>query len=241
MAGMGLLAGALALASPASANHNSVDVIVGNPGECGTTEITTAWAEADHTVATTVLVVQAGGEQQTAAVGESLSVGPFDSAEATIRWRIWGGGERAHDDPPLTDLAALVAHLEGGGGELDADPPGVAWHEVVVKGCEPDPDPTKPPAGGGDDLDCSDFATQEDAQAELDKDPSDPHDLDRDGDGIACEALPSGGQGGGGDDNGGLPVTGASAPQLLGGAGALGLVGGGLYLLARRRRVSFTA
>ncbi len=44
------------------------------------------------------------------------------------------------------------------------------------------------------DLDCSDFATQEQAQAELDADPSDPNGLDgNDNDGVACESLPSGG------------------------------------------------
>lgn len=40
------------------------------------------------------------------------------------------------------------------------------------------------------DYDCADFTYQEDAQAVLDADPSDPHRLDADGDGIACEALP---------------------------------------------------
>jgi hypothetical protein len=42
------------------------------------------------------------------------------------------------------------------------------------------------------DLDCADFPTQADAQAELERNPSDPFDLDVDGDGIACESgLPS--------------------------------------------------
>lgn len=43
------------------------------------------------------------------------------------------------------------------------------------------------------DLDCRDFAFQEDAQAVFDQDPSDPDRLDEDqgpDDGIACEALP---------------------------------------------------
>ena len=40
---------------------------------------------------------------------------------------------------------------------------------------------------------CSSFATQEEAQAELNRDPSDPNNLDGDNDGIACEDLPSGG------------------------------------------------
>ncbi|WP_405639829.1 hypothetical protein [Streptomyces sp. NBC_00019] len=43
------------------------------------------------------------------------------------------------------------------------------------------------------DLDCSDFAYQEDAQAEFDRDLNDPYRLDEDqgpDDGIACEILP---------------------------------------------------
>lgn len=49
------------------------------------------------------------------------------------------------------------------------------------------------PATAQVDLDCSDFDTQEEAQAVYDADPSDPHGLDgADGDGIVCESLPSG-------------------------------------------------
>ncbi|MDT9700414.1 excalibur calcium-binding protein [Streptomyces sp. P17] len=43
------------------------------------------------------------------------------------------------------------------------------------------------------DLDCRNFTFQEDAQAEYNRDPSDPHGLDEDqgpDDGIACEVLP---------------------------------------------------
>src|SRR5215207_8793892 len=43
------------------------------------------------------------------------------------------------------------------------------------------------------DLNCSSFATQEEAQAALNSNPSDPNNLDGDNDGIACEELPSGG------------------------------------------------
>lgn len=57
-----------------------------------------------------------------------------------------------------------------------------------------------------DEFDCADFATQEDAQAEYDLDPSDPSGLDgppgeafTGEQGIACEELPSSGD----DDNGG--------------------------------------
>ena len=41
------------------------------------------------------------------------------------------------------------------------------------------------------ELDCVDFATQWEAQAVYDQNPSDPNELDGDEDGEACEALPS--------------------------------------------------
>lgn len=40
------------------------------------------------------------------------------------------------------------------------------------------------------DRDCSDFTTHAEAQRLLDADRSDPHRLDLDGDGEACEGLP---------------------------------------------------
>jgi LPXTG-motif cell wall-anchored protein len=56
------------------------------------------------------------------------------------------------------------------------------------------PPPEEPPTTT-EDLDCADFATQEEAQAELERDPSDPHGLDAGDDGIACEDLVGGGNG----------------------------------------------
>ncbi|RBI60819.1 hypothetical protein DMJ13_16620 [halophilic archaeon] len=44
-----------------------------------------------------------------------------------------------------------------------------------------------PPADG--DYDCSSFDTQEQAQAVLDRTSGDPHRLDGDDDGVACESL----------------------------------------------------
>jgi hypothetical protein len=38
-----------------------------------------------------------------------------------------------------------------------------------------------------DQYDCASFSSQESAQAELERDPSDPSNLDADNDGIACE------------------------------------------------------
>lgn len=61
------------------------------------------------------------------------------------------------------------------------------------------PEPTEPPPGaglppcaqGGGDCNCGDFATHAEAQAFFDSQgPGDPHGLDADDDGIACESLP---------------------------------------------------
>ena len=103
------------------------------------------------------------------------------------------------------------------------------------------------------DLDCRDFATREEAQAEFDADPSDPFDLDRDNDGTACETLPAGMMedeapaGNGGDtDNGAAPVGSIEAgaggtagdgsellvPLTLGG---VVLTAGGVVLVRRRQ------
>lgn len=53
-----------------------------------------------------------------------------------------------------------------------------------------------PSASGQQDLDCGDL-TYEQAQAELQRDPSDPHRLDADNDGEACEDSERGGSGAG--------------------------------------------
>ena len=47
-----------------------------------------------------------------------------------------------------------------------------------------------PGTAGAADLNCSDFATQAEAQAVLVADPEDPNDLDSDDDGSACEGRP---------------------------------------------------
>ena len=48
------------------------------------------------------------------------------------------------------------------------------------------------PVGAQEDVgNCGAYATQEEAQAVLDADPSDPEGLDPDGNGVACEGLPS--------------------------------------------------
>lgn len=202
-----MLAGAM-LATPASAHHNIPHVEVSEPGECGVLTINSAWVEDTHRAEDAKLVVQVGNEQYVADIGESIEVGPFDMDEARIFWRVWGGGERDYDDPPLSDLDALLEHLNAGGDELDFDVPGVAWNLVTVEGCvedddddvEPTPSPSTPADDDNDDADNVDDGKDDDA----------------------------GTGGGDADDSDTLPVTGAPA-ALIAGAGAA-LLGAGLVL-----------
>jgi hypothetical protein len=47
--------------------------------------------------------------------------------------------------------------------------------------------PRVPAAAQSDQYDCASFGSQQSAQAELERDPSDPNDLDSDGNGRACD------------------------------------------------------
>lgn len=98
-------------------------------------------------------------------------------------------------------------------------------------------DSTTEEAGDSAASGCSAYTTQEEAQKALDEDTSDPLNLDPDGNGIACENLPSesdpsGGVQTGGGGTAGVPGPPTAAPAglvlvaLLGAAGALALVGG---------------
>jgi hypothetical protein len=49
--------------------------------------------------------------------------------------------------------------------------------------------PTEPAAAQTDQFDCSSFGSRDAAQAELERDPSDPNNLDPDGNGRACEGY----------------------------------------------------
>ena len=70
---------------------------------------------------------------------------------------------------------------------LDGDSDGVACEELA----ENQPDDQPPSTGSGIDsnLDCASFATHEQAQRVFEQDLSDPHYLDGDDDGVACEEL----------------------------------------------------
>lgn len=104
------------------------------------------------------------------------------------------------------------------------------------------------------DLDCTDFSTQAQAQVVYDQDRSDPNRLDSDNDGVACESLPGGAPGSaenganasdqdaglapsGGVEAGGGGTANSDGSDLLLPAGLAGgalLVAGGVVLIRRR-------
>jgi len=104
-----------------------------------------------------------------------------------------------------------------------------------------DEEPTPTPSTGGeeDTFDCTDFTDQAIAQAILDSDPSDPHNLDPDGNGIACDELLAG------DDvdlpvagsgiNGGVVTSGEITRWLMAAFAGLGLATAGGIALMRWR------
>jgi micrococcal nuclease len=71
---------------------------------------------------------------------------------------------------------------------LDGDGDGVACEDLPKS--QPDDQPPSTGSGSDSDLDCASFATHEQAQRVYEQDLSDPHYLDGDGDGVACEDLP---------------------------------------------------
>ena len=61
---------------------------------------------------------------------------------------------------------------------------------ILLAGCATNTKKVNLPSCTNSDCDCSDFATQEEAQRVLDAFPDDRHKLDGDGNGLACERLP---------------------------------------------------
>ena len=108
-----------------------------------------------------------------------------------------------------TQEEAQAQLLPGDPYGLDGDNDGMACDNLPSSGTTSGGSPIGG-GGGGGDLDCGDFANQEEAQAVLERDPGDPNGLDADNDGIACEEL-AGGGGGGGDPIGPRPEDTTSA------------------------------
>jgi hypothetical protein len=77
------------------------------------------------------------------------------------------------------------------------------------------------------DQNCDDFASQAEAQAHLEADPSDPDNLDADDDGLACESFDYGAP-----DGGTAPQPGTGEALPFTGPGNDGLLPAGTALLA---------
>jgi micrococcal nuclease len=89
---------------------------------------------------------------------------------------------------PPTEQEELADHGNGIGGGVCAEQYEVPQYEAPQEEqASPAPNPS-PSAPAGGDLDCADFGTSAEAQAYLL--PGDPHGLDADGDGQACDSLP---------------------------------------------------
>jgi hypothetical protein len=84
----------------------------------------------------------------------------------------------------IASAAAIVACVAPPAGEPARETPSERPHAAV-----PTTRLVLPGSRARADLDCADLADQAAAQAALRADPSDPHGLDADGDGIACEHL----------------------------------------------------
>lgn len=70
---------------------------------------------------------------------------------------------------------------------LDAENDGVACETTPYDNPARDEVPVQGAVSPGGDLDCEDFASQQEAQAAYNQDTSDPNGLDADDDGLACE------------------------------------------------------
>lgn len=139
-------------------------------------------------------------------------------------WTLNGAAVETGDLTLEADFAAYFQLLPSEGYE------GFAHYGFVTgpdEDCPEEPPTEEPPTEvpPPTDLDCTDF-TQEAAQRVLDSDPSDPHGLDADGDGVACEVEQS-------NPNTGLEVAGYAVAI----AALLGLGFGGFFATRRRREV----
>ena len=95
----------------------------------------------------------------------------------------------AEGTSPLTlNVALLVDATIGAPQDIIA---GTQSGSITCTAGSTDPTPTPGSVDGNDVFDCSDFLFQDVAQAVLDADPSDPHNLDPENNGIACEGLPA--------------------------------------------------
>lgn len=147
------------------------------------------------------------------------------------------------EEPPVEDPAddATPADAPDATDPDQTDPEETTPEETTTAPETTTPAAGAPTAGRGSDLDCVDLFRAQ-AQAVLAADPSDPHNLDRDGDGRACEGpdlVAAAGTGqvravpGGGVEAGGAGVD--PTVFLLVGTGAVLAAGAGVVVWSGRR------
>jgi hypothetical protein len=107
-------------------------------------------------------------------------------------------------------------------------------HHVVVSGIDPAGRAHESVAGlTVVDLDCRDFSTRAQAKAVLVANPSDPHGLDADHDGVPCEELPAGGA-----ESPALPRTGSNTFNTARWGATFAMIGGWLLLARNTARTA---
>lgn len=142
-------------AQVAFAGHNGAAVDV-ETAACEETvfSVTIADPGGTHKVSNMYLTVDDGTSVQSVNVptdgtAATISVGPFAS-DTTVSWNVFGGGERAYDQPLWngygtpsfsSDISAYAADQGGYSwviAGVDDPNPFVNWNEVTVPGCAPE-------------------------------------------------------------------------------------------------------
>ena len=121
-------------------------------------------------------------------------------------------------------LLAFAFAVVGCAGPQEKEPPGAAGGGDAARPAQEAKTSRTdaaaiPPMPADGNYDCADFETQAQAKAVLEQDPSDPHYLDGEGDGIPCEDLPSGdGSAADAGSPSGAATVPATAPSTAAGA-----------------------
>jgi hypothetical protein len=123
--------------------------------------------------------------------GKSNSAGTAKSQNQTPK----GSGTTKHKGQTTADRGTPTPGAKSSGKAPTTKAPTTKTGTAKAGGTPTPGATSQKPAGGetGDQpLTCADFATQADAQAVYDRNPSDPDNLDPDHNGRACDELPSG-------------------------------------------------
>jgi hypothetical protein len=204
----------------------TVGPVVATTSTTSTTVASTATTSTTSAAPTTGAgtVVPASGKPGSAVTFAAAGFAPGSSVAVTF------------ESTPVA-LATLTANAGGAvfaAGIATPRNAGPGAHQIVARGVSASGTAHEVRAAfTAEDLDCLvDFTTRAEARVVLNADPTDPHVLDRDKDGIPCEELPEGTSGTGGGADRAIARTGAEVLPLTG--IALLLIGMGLVLVQRR-------